>query len=121
VPSVLDNPPPPPSQVGSPGPPPQASLQGLAGEQQGQQGGQDQSIQIVTQHLMEAEQALQAAARVKPELSAILDKFVSEVKPQAGQILFGAGQPNAGSGGSPPVGISPLMASGMGGGMNMRP
>jgi hypothetical protein len=41
---------------------------------------------------MEAEQALQAAAKIKPELSAIVDKFVNEVKPQAGQILFGQGQ-----------------------------
>jgi hypothetical protein len=40
---------------------------------------------------MEAEQALQAAAKIKPELAAIVDKFVNEVKPQAGQILFGAG------------------------------
>ena len=41
---------------------------------------------------MEAEQSLQAAAKIKPELSAIVDKFVNEVKPQAGQILFGGGQ-----------------------------
>lgn len=40
---------------------------------------------------MEAEQALQAAAKIKPELAAIVDKFVNEVKPQAGQILFGQG------------------------------
>jgi hypothetical protein len=72
---------------------------------------------------MEAEQALQAAARIKPELSTIVDKFVNEVKPQAGQILFGGGQQAgaAGSGGTPPIGISGLMGSGMSPGMNMRP
>jgi hypothetical protein len=67
-------------------------MQGLVGDQAN---GADQSLQLVTQHLMEAEQALQAAAKIKPELSAIVDKFVNEVKPQAGQILFGAGQQQA--------------------------
>jgi hypothetical protein len=122
MPSPLEMPPPPPSQVGQPGPP---SLQGLAGDQgQGQQPGQgDQSLQIVTQHLMEAEQALQAAARIKPELSSIVDKFINEVKPQAGQLLFGGGTQAgaAGSGGMPPSNIGGLMASGMGPAMNARP
>ena len=67
-------------------------MAGLVGDQQN---GADQSLQIVTQHLMEAEQALQAAAKIKPELAGIVDKFVNEVKPQAGQILFGAGQPQS--------------------------
>ena len=88
--SPLSGPPPQPSQVGQPGPPPQGPMQGLVGDQQN---GADQSLQLVTQNLMEAEQALQAAAKIKPELSAIVDKFVNEVKPQAGQILFGGGQP----------------------------
>lgn len=119
MPSPLEMPPPPPSQVGTPGPP---TLQGLAGDQQQPQSQGDQSLQIVTQHLMEAEQALQAAARIKPELSAIVDKFVNEVKPQAGQILFGGGAQAgaAGSGGNMPVGIGGLMASGMGPAMNAR-
>lgn len=82
--------PPQPAQIGSPGPLPQSPMQGLVGDQGN---GPDQSLQLVTQHLMEAEQALQAAAKIKPELSAIVDKFVNEVKPQAGQILFGGGQP----------------------------
>lgn len=81
--------PPQPAQVGQPGPPPQSPMQGLVGDQAN---GADQSLQLVTQHLMEAEQALQAAAKIKPELSAIVDKFMNEVKPQAGQILFGQGQ-----------------------------
>lgn len=42
---------------------------------------------------MNAENELMAAARIKPELSAIIDKFRNEVKPQAGQLLFGQGQP----------------------------
>jgi hypothetical protein len=63
-------------------------MQGLVGDQSN---GADQSLQLVTQHLMEAEQALQAAAKIKPELSGIVSKFINDVKPQAGQILFGAG------------------------------
>ncbi len=86
--STLQGAPPQPAQVGQPGPPP-GPMQGLVGDQAN---GPDQSLQLVTQHLMEAEQALQAAAKIKPELSAIVDKFVNEVKPQAGQILFGQGQ-----------------------------
>lgn len=81
--------PPQPAQIGQPGPPPSPSMQGMVGS--GQNGG-DQSLQLVAQHLMDAEQALQAAAKIKPELSTIVDKFVNEVKPQAGQILFGNGQ-----------------------------
>lgn len=82
-------------------------MQGLAGQQQlGQPA--DQSIQIVTQHLMDAEQALRAAARVKPELSALVDKFVNEVKPQAGQILFGGGNQPASQ---PMPGMGALLAS----------
>lgn len=110
--SPLELSPPQPAQVGQPGPPPQASLNQMTGGQQGgdQQG--DQSLQIVTQHLAEAEQALKAAARVKPELSSIVDKFVNEVKPQAGQILFGS-QPQQ----APQQGIGALLASGMQGGM----
>ena len=71
---------------------------------------------------MEAEQALQAAARIKPELSAIVDKFINEVKPQAGSILFGGGAQAgaAGSGGSPPVGLG-MLATGVSPGQNMRP
>lgn len=90
--SPLNGPPPPPATVGQPGAPPTSPMQGLVGDQQN---GADQSIQLVTQHLMEAEQALQAAAKIKPELAGIVDKFVNEVKPQAGQILFGAGQPQS--------------------------
>lgn len=116
MPSPLEMPPPPPAGgAGSPGAPPQPSLGGLAGSQgPPQPGGGDQSLQIVTQHLMEAEQALQAAARIKPELSAIVDKFVNEVKPQAGQILFGGGAQAgaAGSGNSPPMGLG-MIAGGM--------
>jgi len=88
--SPLIGAPPQPTQVGQPGPPPSGPMQGLVGDQAN---GTDQSLQIVTQHLMEAEQALQAAAKIKPELSAIVDKFINEVKPQAGQLLFGGGQP----------------------------
>lgn len=120
MPPPLEMPPPPSGQVGTPGPP---TLQGLAGDQGQQQPSQgDQSLQIVTQHLMEAEQALQAAARIKPELSALIDKFINEVKPQAGQILFGGGAQAgaAGSGSAMPVGISGLMASGMQPSMNAR-
>jgi len=84
--SPLTGPPPQPTPVGQPGsasqPPPGVNPSAAGG---------DQSLQLVTQHLMEAEQALQAAAKIKPELSAIVDKFVNEVKPQAGQILFGGG------------------------------
>lgn len=87
--SPLNGPPPQPAVVGQPGAPPSSPMQGLVGDQSN---GADQSLQLVTQHLMEAEQALQAAAKIKPELSAIVDKFVNEVKPQAGQILFGGGQ-----------------------------
>jgi len=115
--SPLEMPPPPPAGgPGTPGPP---SLGGLAGNAQNPGG--DQSIQIVTQHLMEAEQALQAAARIKPELSAIVDKFVNEVKPQAGQLLFGGSQAGAaGNGGSPPVGLG-MLATGVNPAINMRP
>lgn len=87
--SPLNGPPPPPATVGQPGAPPTSPMQGLVGDQAN---GADQSLQLVTQHLMEAEQALQAAAKIKPELAGIVDKFVNEVKPQAGQILFGGGQ-----------------------------
>lgn len=120
MPPALEMPPPPPAQVGQPGPPSQPSIQGLAGEPQPQAGGGDQSLQIVTQHLMEAEQALQAAARIKPELAAIVEKFVNEVKPQAGQILFAGGQQGPGAGLQPPLPGSMVMG-GMGPGMNMRP
>lgn len=104
--------------VGQPGPPPQASVQGLAQGQganpQGPQGG-DQSLQIVTQHLMTAEQELQAAIKIKPELSAVLDAFLNNVKPQIGQILFGGGNGGPGQPGAPqppPAGIgSSLLAS----------
>src|SRR5215831_10523664 len=97
-------PPPPPEQVGQPGPP---SLQGLAGEPQG--GGGDQGLQIVTQHLMEAEQSLLQAAKLKPELNVIVEKFINEVKPQAGQILFGSG---TGAGQPPPMNVmaQPMMS-----------
>ncbi len=105
MPPTLEQPPPLSAQPGQPGPPPQPSLGGLAGQDQGNQQG-DQSIQIVAQHLMEAEQALQAAAKIKPELSAIVDKFVNEVKPQAGQILFGSGQ-----GQQPQPGMQPDLSS----------
>ena len=119
-------PPPPPAQAGTPGPPPSPSLQGLAGQGQPQPGGGDQSIQLVTQHLMQAEQELQAAARIKPELSAILEKFSNEVKPMAGQILFGQGQGQGGQqppGGSPPgnPSMGGLMASGASPALSMRP
>lgn len=111
--SPLEMPPPPPSQVGQSGSP---SLSGLAGDQQNGQG--DQSLQIVTQHLMEAENALQQAAELKPELSVILDKFINDTKPQIGQILFGGGQQQ-----QPPMQAmsNPMMAGGMQPGMNMRP
>lgn len=116
MPSPLEMPPPPPAGgAGSPGPPPQPSLQGLAGQQGPPEPGQgDQSLQIVTQHLMEAEQALEAAARIKPELSTLLDKFRNEVKPQAGQILFGGGARAgaAGSGNTPPMGLG-MIAGGV--------
>jgi len=71
---------------------------------------------------MEAETALQAAARIKPELSTIVDKFINEVKPQAGQILFGGGAQAgaAGSGGSPPIGLG-MIAGGMNPSMGARP
>lgn len=87
--SPLNGPPPQPAQIGQPGAPPSSPMQGLVGDQQN---GADQSLQLVTQHLMEAEQALQAAAKIKPELSGIVSKFINDVKPQAGQILFGGGQ-----------------------------
>lgn len=69
-------------------------MQGLAqgqGAPNGPQGG-DQSLQIVTQHLMNAEMEIRAAIRVKPELSSVLEGFLQNVKPQIGQILFGGGQ-----------------------------
>lgn len=51
---------------------------------------------------MTAEQEIQAAIRIKPELSGILDNFLNNIKPQIGQILFGGGQqpqpPTAGMG-----------------------
>jgi hypothetical protein len=117
--SPLEQPPPPPAQVGQPGPPPSASQ--LAGDPSSPQGGGDQSIQLVTQHLMEAEQALQAAVRIKPELAGIVEKFTNEVKPQAGQILFGRGAQAgaAGSGGAPPIGTA-MLASGAPG-LGQRP
>lgn len=87
--SPLNGPPPQPATIGQPGAPPTSPMQGLVGDQQN---GADQSLQLVTQHLMEAEQALQAAAKIKPELSGIVSKFINDVKPQAGQILFGGGQ-----------------------------
>lgn len=89
IPSLDGNPPQPAGGGGSAAPP----LQTMAGGAGGNPSGPDQSIQIVTQHLMEAEQALRAAARIKPELAGIVDAFVSQVKPQAGQILFGAQPP----------------------------
>jgi hypothetical protein len=111
--SPLEQPPPPSGPVGSPGssaPPP--SLSGLAGQGSPQPG--DQSIQLVTQHLMEAEQALTAAAQIKPELAGIVTAFINTVKPQAGQILFGGG---TGASMQPPLPPSPGPAGGMMGGM----
>jgi hypothetical protein len=89
VPTLDGNPPQPAGGGGSAAPP----LQTMAGAPPGNPSGPDQSVQLVTQHLMEAEQALRAAARIKPELAGIVDNFVNTVKPQAGQILFGGGQP----------------------------
>lgn len=109
MPSPLELAPPQPSQVGQPGAPPQPSLQGLAGGQAGPGPQGDQSLQIVTQHLMEAEQAIRAAIRIKPELSGVLEGFLNNVKPQIGQILFGGGQQQPPQMGAP--GMGSLMAS----------
>jgi hypothetical protein len=80
------------------GPPPQPAVVGQPGTQSSPPPGDptaasgDQSLQLVTRHLMEAKQSLQEASKIKPELAALVDKFVNEVEPQAGQILFGGGQ-----------------------------
>lgn len=104
MPSQLEQPPPLAADTGKPGPP-DASLGGMVG---GPQGSQEQgAVQLATQHLMEAEQSLRAAARVKPELAGIIDAFINQMRPQAGQILFGAGQPQA-----PQPGIGSLLTSG---------
>lgn len=59
---------------------------------------------------MEAEQAIRAAIRIKPELSGVLEGFLNNVKPQIGQILFGgAQQQQAPQMGAP--GLGTLMAS----------
>lgn len=111
--SPLESPPPPSGPVGTPGsasspPPTLASLSGGGPAQP-----PDASLQIVTQHLMEAEQALQAAAKIKPELSGVVATFINSVKPAVGQILFGGGtgpQPGA----LPAGGAAPAPGSTMG-------
>lgn len=65
---------------------------------------------------MEAEQALTAAAQIKPELAGIVSAFINTVKPQAGQILFGSGT-GASMQPQPSMPPSPGPAGGMMGGM----
>ncbi len=75
---------------------------------------------------MNAEQEIQAAIKVKPELSGILDAFLNNVKPQIGQILFGgqgAAAPGGAAGPPPPgspAGLSGLLASAASG-MSAKP
>lgn len=97
----------PPQQAGGPGSaaPPNPSLEQMAGGQN--PSGPDQSLQIIVGHLRDAKQSLQAAAELKPELSAVVDTFVSQVEPQVGQILFGAGQPAP-----KPQGLASLLQTG---------
>src|SRR5262249_9057405 len=102
--SPLELAPPQPAQPGQPGPPPQPSLQGLAGGPANGSPQGDQSLQIVTQHLMNSQQELEAAIRIKPELSTVLENWLNNIKPQIGQILFGGG----GAPGQP--GASPIPA-----------
>lgn len=64
-------------------------MQGLVGDAQN---GADQSLQLISEKLMQVELILGDIVKIKPEFTGIRDKFVNEVKPQAGQILFGAGQ-----------------------------
>lgn len=112
MPPLMEMPPPQPAQVGQPGPPPGGPSDGAP------QGSQEQgALQMATQHLMEAEQALRAAARVKPELAGIVDNFINQVKPQAGQVLFGSGQ---GQQSGPQPGIGALLTSGATG-LNTQP
>lgn len=109
MPSQLEQPPPLPDQVGSPGPPPDATLQGMVGQQQGSQ--EQGAVSMAAKHLQEAEQALKAAAAVFPGLVSLVDGYINNFKPQAGQILFGQG----GSQGQPPTpqpGIGSLLTSG---------
>jgi len=96
-PMMLDGPPPAPAMGAGSAAPPQASLDQLGGP--GASQGQDQSIQIISQHLMTAEQELRAAARIKPELAGVLDQWITQMKGQIGQILFGSQpQPQGGGG-----------------------
>jgi len=70
----------------------------MAGAPAGNPSPGDQSTQIIAQHLMTAESEIRAAIRIKPELSSVLEDWLSRVKPQIGQILFGGGQsPAAGT------------------------
>lgn len=121
MPSILESPPP-PSDAGAPGTPGPPSIGGLAGEP-AQAPGANQGLQIITQHLATAEDAIRQAIKLKPELSVVLENWLNQVKPQIGQILFGGGQGGAAQGGgiTPPTMGGGMMATGMAPSLNMRP
>lgn len=101
-------------------PAPSASLGALAGPQgpaSGTPAGGGASLQsAVVEKLMFAEKALQDAASIAPQLNAVVDAVISQLRSGAGKVLVSLGQDTSGGGGgttgTPVAPAPPIMQGG---------